>query len=291
MLWRKRQADKEAAAGRDVITPGSLAIPPDPGVFASKLEQLLEAIDEAGGVQVFIDALNVKHELFARALETEVLRNMTREGLDALLETVFTARRKLPEALGGVEQAEVNAAIEALVYGKEPLAERMQSFMEFFPLAEGEDKATQKANQKVRRAAWDFGAEMLHFLSPEKYPLMTRWVWDVNTVSGAMREFIAANDTLRESPFDGRPETFEAMRHWMVEQLSTAGFYRDVPLLIDMVLGWAYTDYMRAMSSSMGLIEAEFGGTSDRTEPLKKILGIDPARRSGQSRVKRETVH
>jgi len=291
MLWRKRQADKDAAAGRDVITPGSLTIPPDPSVFASKFEQLLEAVEDQGGVQAFIDALNVKHELFARALEAEVLMSMSTESMDALLETCFTARRKLPELVVGIEQADINAAIQELVYGDAPLAERMQSFMEFFPLAEGNDKATQKANQKVRRAGWDFGAELLHFLAPEKYPLMTRWVWDANTVSGAMREFIAGNDTLRESPFDDRPETFEAVRRWMVEQLSDAGFYRDVPLLVDMVLGWAYTDYMRAMSSSMGLVEAEFGGSSDRTEPLKKILGIDPSRRSGQSRVKRETVH
>jgi len=291
MLWRKKQADKDAAAERDVIAPASLPIPPDPGVFASKFEQLLEAVEDEGGVQAFVEALNVKRELFARALDVEVLRNMTPEGMDALLETVFTARRKLPELMVGMQQADVNAVIEALVYGTEPLAERMQTFMEFFPVAEGEDKATQKANQKIRRAAWDFGAEMLHFREPEKYPLMARWVWDVNTVSGAMREFIAANDTLRESPFDGRPETFEAVRQWMAEQLSAAGFYRDVPFLVDMVLGWAYTDYMRAMSSSMGLIEAEFGAKSDRTEPLRKILGIDPARRSGQSRVKRETVH
>lgn len=293
MLWRKKQADQKTAGAGDMLAPAALANPLDPAIFASKLEQLLSALEEEGGLQAFFDALHAKSELFSNAVDdAEALRAMTTDGMDTLLETVFTARRKLPEALGRVGQAEINEAIKALIHGRSPLRERMQTFMRLVPpLAEGGDKAVQRANLKLRRATWDFGAELLHFRAPEQYPLMSRWVWDLSTVSGAMREFIAGNDTLRSAPYDDRPETFEAVRQWMAGQLSAAGFYRDVPFLIDMVLGWAYTDYMRAMSSSMGLIEAEFGAKSDRTEPLKKILGIDPARRSGQSRVKRETVH
>jgi len=39
-------------------------------------------------------------------------------------------------------------------------------------------------------AAWDFAAEVLHFHAPERYPLMTRWVWDETTQSGALRELV-----------------------------------------------------------------------------------------------------
>lgn len=290
MLWRRKQADSTPASQNDVLAPAELRIKLDPGVFASKFECMLEAVEDQGGLPVFIESLTKKHELFARALDETSLVTLGRDGRDALLETVFTARRKLPDVFAKLELSEINAAIRELIYGTAPLSERMSAFVAIVPVVPSDDRAVKKANLKLHRAAWDFAAELLHYRKPEQYPLLSRWVWDANTVSGAMREFIAGNDTLRESPFDNRPETFEAVRQWMAEQLSTSGVYRDIPFLIDMVLGWAYADYMRAMSSSMGLIEAEFGGKQDATEPMRKILGIDLARRSGQSRVKRETV-
>lgn len=291
MLWRRKQADKPAAGTGDVLEPAVPGIPLDQAVFGSKLEQLLAAMEEQGGLEAFLESLTVKHQLFAQVLAEEAVSGLDREAVETLLATVFTARRKLPAVLFTLPQADVNAAIRELLYGSGELKERMQRFVELVPLQEGDDKDTKRANVKLQRAAWDFAAEMLHFRSPETYPLMSRWVWDINTVSGAMREFIAGNDALREVPFDARPETFEGVRHWMAEQLGTSGFYRDVHFLIDMVLAWAYADYMRAMSSSMGLIESEFGGKQDPTEPMRKLLGIDSARRSGQSRIKRETVH
>lgn len=274
-----------------MIEPAVLSVPLSQDVFGSKLNELLNALEDQGGLQAFLDSLSKKHEVFAQVLEKDRLAQLEQAALETLLATVFTARRKLPAVLFMLPQAELNTAIGELLYGTGALEEKMQRFVSVLPLQDGDDKDTKKTNIKLRRSVWDFAAEMLHFTMPETYPLMSRWVWDTNTESGAMREFIAGNETLREVPFDNRPETFEGVRTWMAEQLGTNGFYRDVHFLIDMLLAWAYSDYMRAMSSSMGLIESEFGGKQDPTEPMRKLLGIDSARRSGQSRIKRETVH
>ncbi len=292
MLWRKKQADQRGTGAGDISAPAQITVPLDAKILGSKLEQMLEALDEQGGLDKFVDALRTKHELFARALDEQALAQMDRGALDALLETVFAARRRLPEALLKLPEPEIGGHVRELLYGGEPLVERMERFVAAVPVDAGAgDKPAQKAAAKTRRAAWDFAAEMLHFRDMEGYPLMCRWVWDMNTESGAMREFVTGGDTLRENPFDSRPETFEGFRVWMREQLAELGFYRDVPIFIDMLLGWSYADYMKAMSNRMGVLEAEFGGKQDPTEPMQKLLGIDPGRRHGQSRVKKQTVH
>lgn len=291
MLWRKKRADEGAADSVTVIEAAVLTVPLDPRVFGSKLEQLLSALEDQGGLQTFLDSLDKKHQLFAQVLEKETLPDLDRDVFESMVASVFTARRRLPDALFSIPQVALNTEINALIYGTDALTKRMQHFVDIVPLQEGEGRDITKANLKLQRAAWDLAAEMLHFRVPETYPLMSHWVWDTDTVSGAMREFVTSNDSLRETPFDGRPETFEAVRQWMAEQFGTSGFYRDVHFLIDLAQAWAYTDYMCAMSSTMNLIEADFGGKQDPTEPVQKLLGIGPARRSGQSRLKRATVH
>ena len=280
MLWLRKQA-KGASKGDELVKPATLEVDFAPDILASKLEQLLEAVADHGGLEAFVAALEAKHRLFAEGLTRDSLDVMDRRAVQTLLDTVFPARRRLNGVVAEMEEAELVGAIRELVHGAEPLAERMATFQAAFPT--GEDN-------KARRAAMDFAAELLHFRDPERYPLMTRWVWDVNTVSGAIREFIAGNDAMSEIPLGESPETYEGVRAWMVETLSEQGFYRDLPYLIDLVMAWAYADYMRAMSSSMGLMKAEFGAKDDPTEPARKLLGIDEGR-SGADRNGTETVH
>jgi len=278
MLWFGKQADPKKSDLRDRIQPAELKISLDPEICAGKLGMLTERMGERGGPAEFIGALRAKHELFARVLEPGALPELSREGLAAVIETVFTARRRLPSAWRDMDHQALLAAVRELLYGSAPLSDRMRAFADPFAAA----------GEKVKRAAWDLGAEMLHFRAPEQYPLMTRWVWDTSTQSGALREFLKGNDTLREIPFDDRPETFEGARSALAEQLATQGFYRDVVYMVDLLLAQAYSDYLRAMSSGMSMLAADFGAKDDPLELVTKMLGIDPARRGGQSRLKAE---
>lgn len=278
MLWFGKQADPKKADLRDRIQPAELKISLAPEICAGKLGALVEQMGERGGPEEFVGALRAKHELFARVLEPSALGELSQQGLAAVLETVFTARRRLAPAWRNMDHKALLAAIRELLYGPAPLLDRMRAFADQFA----------PAGEKAKRAAWDVGAEMLHFRAPEQYPLMTRWVWDTNTQSGALREFIKANDTLRDIPLDDRPETFEGARSALAEQLASQGFYRDVVYMVDLLLAQAYSDYLRSMSSGMSMLAADFGAKDDPLELVTKMLGIDPARRGGQSRLKAE---
>lgn len=273
MLWYGRQADRRDA---ELIEPAALKVPLDAEICRGKLQRLLDDLSDRGGVDAFVTSLGKKHELFRSVLAPEQVEAMDRGTLDTLLECVFTVRRRLPAALSRVSHETLLEAVKALLYGRENLAERMRAFVATVP----------DADRKMKRATWDFAAELLHFRAPEHYPLMTRWVWDPNTVSGALREFLRGNDTLRHIPIDDRPGTFEGARVWFAEQLAALGFYRDVHFVVDLLLAQAYGDYVRAMASGMGILSADFGAKNDPAELLAKLLGIDPARRSGRPRIK-----
>ncbi|HQU16027.1 MAG: hypothetical protein ACYC18_13450 [Gammaproteobacteria bacterium] len=269
-----------------------MAVELDRKICSRKLAQLQEEIaaqaqsaestdDRDPGLAPFVESLSRKHELFERVLAETALDALDDAAFAALLETVFTARRRLPPALVGFEHDRLLSAIRDLLYGAGPLVERMQAFVDALPADSG----------KARRAAWDLGAEMLHFRDPERYPLMARWVWDLSTMSGGLREFIRGNDTMRDIPLDARPETFEGARLQLAEFLAEEGFYRDVPYLVDLLLAKAYADYVQQMAKGVGVFAAELGARNDPMEFVTKMLGIDPHRRRGQSRIRVPTVH
>lgn len=273
MFWFKKRAEEDDSSGKsEEILPADITTEMDTAVFNSKLTSLMESLEEQGGLQGFIDALNNKHQLFAHLLSDQHLNVLSKAELEELLAVIFPAKRQLKEIIKDLDETELVAQVKELLKGDAPLTERIESFVDFIP---DSGKAKHRSVSKSKRAAWDFAAELLHFYNPEVYPLMTRWVWDVNTVSGAMREFIAGGDTYRGTPFDGRPETFQGVRQWFSEQLAEQGFYRDVEFMIDLVFAWAYADYMNSMSNSMSIMKAEFGGKDDPSEPMRKLLGID----------------
>lgn len=265
MLWFAKQAKSEGA-GDDgqTIKPATLEVQFDKEIAGSKLDGLLSVAEGRGGAQVITDALLAKNTLFAKALPSEGPVDLSREALDTLIECVFTARRKLSGVLAPMPWEPLLQAVNDLVYGKGPLTERMQAFAAVIP----------QEQKKARRAMWDLGAELLHFRDPEGIPLMTRWIWDPSTSTGSLREFIRANDTMETIPLDTRPETFEGVRIWFAQMLEERGFYKDIPFLIDLLQAQAYSDYVKAMSSRIGMINREFGGQEDALELPLKLLGI-----------------
>ena len=280
MLWFGKRA--EAEGGRDLIRPAELEVAFDARLLAAKLARLMEHAGEHGGIEPFLEALRRKQALFAEALAPERMVSLDSGTMDTLLETVFPARRKLPAVLDELGPERVREAVRDLLHGEAPLAERMGRFVALVP----EDRT------KARRAARDLAAELLHFRDPVRYPLMTRWVWDSGTGTGALRELIRGNDTLREIPLDGAPETYEAARVWLAGRLREEGYYKELALPIDLVLAQAYADYVEIMAKGVGMLAAELGTSGTHAmELVTKLLGIDPPRRSGASRLKRPRLH
>ncbi|MDH5545670.1 MAG: hypothetical protein OEZ43_08760 [Gammaproteobacteria bacterium] len=281
MLWFKKNSAALHDVNGDRVAPVPLQVELDKNICAHKLNQLIEAAEERGGLEQYIEALNTKHHLFQDALSASELPELDAEGFAILLDAVFPARRKLPTGTDAVSHEALLKQMSILMHGRENVSERMGSFADLF--------ATD--NRKIKRAAWDFAAEALHFFAPGKYPLMTRWVWDSGSVSGALREFIRSNDGMSDVPISNEPGQFEAARVWLAEQIAEQGYYRDVPFMVDLLLAQAYADYFIAMSSGVGMMAGEFGGRIEPIDFICKLLGIEAGKRSGRLRVKQNVIH
>ncbi|MBI4190660.1 MAG: hypothetical protein HY525_08990 [Betaproteobacteria bacterium] len=288
MLWlRKQSPAQRLPAVADIVVPRSLPIALDSQFFKHYFDHLVAQSEAGGGAAALIGRLQAKQRAMASTFE----RALAAAGLsevESLLDRVFTARRRLYPALEAAGAAKVLAVLAQLIHGTLPVAERLQTFVDAMPGTVGMDRASIKAANKLRRAAWDFAAELLHFSDADKYPLMTRWVWDQSTQSGALREFIRGNDTMKEIPLTNAPEMFEGARAWLADQLRTEGIYRDMPLWIDLMLAQAYTNYLRSVAE--GGLGADFGRGATPHEQLAKLLGIDRARGAGLSRVKKDSL-
>lgn len=282
MLWFKRTSSAAAtgAAEFDLVEPAELPVSFSPELFQRHLSVLLEAAKADGGAEAYLKSLNAKHDLFAIALDAEPAGHLDLEKLELLLETVFTARRKLFPVFRRLGATHVVAQVEQLLHGNGPVDGRMRSFAAAIAGVEGEGREARSLAARVRGAARDLAAELLHFRDPVKYPLMARWVWDEATMSGALREFIPGAESMNKLPLDSRPETFEGVRKWFSTQIEAQGIYRDVPFWIDLVQVSGYSHYFRAMTG--GMMGPEFNRSCGPEDEMKRLLGIDLASRGGQ---------
>lgn len=267
--------------------PLALPVTLDADRFRHHHATLLAAAQADGGVEVYLAALKAKHQLFASALAPDALQHLDLEGVETLLDTVFLARRRLFPVLDAMGRDTVVEGIAALLHGPGALASRLSAFVAAVPVPEVDSREAKKAAARLRRAAHDFAADLLHFHDPLRVPLLAHWVWDAATLSGALREFVRGSDAQEPAGLDDAPETVEAVRAWLTGQIEALGIYRDLPFWVDLVKAAAYSNYFRAMTG--GVLGSDFTRGSGPEEEITKLLGIDPAPPSGRSRVKRES--
>lgn len=247
------------------------------GLLRKSFYELEEAFEGQEGLSDLVVLLEEKAGIFQEILGRSS-QPLAGKDLEVLVERMFTARRKIWPAVVEASPPVVTVAIHDLLTGYGDIRQRLQRFGEAIPAA-----------GKARRALRDMGAELLHFSDPERYPLMTRWVWDQETTSGAIREYVRGGDYLTDFPFGEAPEMFEGVRQWMREGLGELGVYRNLPFLIDTLLAYQYSQYLRAMAE--GFLRSDFGGQSDFTEQIRKLLGVETKRRFGGTRIKRDGLH
>ena len=278
MLWPRRRPESPAT---NDIAPTALPVALDDALFKRHFARLVETAAQDGGIEGYLDALSAKQRGFAATLAGSRSTPLALADIETLLERVFTARRRIFPAFEALGEAAAAGLIADLVQESGSLSQRMQRFVDAMPGTAGTDRESMRAAAKVRKAAWDFAAEVVHFSDPVRFPLMTRWVWDRNTQSGALREFVGGGDAMREIPFGNDPGVFEAARVWLGQRIKSEGIYRDVPLWIDLTLAQAYTGYLRAMTE--GTLGADFARGAPPHEQVRKLLGIDKRAGKGSS--------
>jgi len=284
MFRFKKAAAPATPVVAEAVQPAALPLPLDEAAFRRHFDALLAGAEQDGGIEVYIAALGAKVSVFAALRERVRAAPPALDELEGVLALVFTARRRLYPALDALG-TEAGLRVRDLWFGAAAPAQRLQQLVDVMPGAGATDRASIKAAAKLRRAAWDFAAELLHYGDPLRYPLMTRWVWDQATQSGALRELVRGSDNIRELPFGNDPALFEGARCWLAEQLAAQGIYRDEELWIDLLQAQAYLGYFRSMTE--GSLGADFGRGVPAQEQLKRLLGIDAAPGARPDRVKK----
>jgi hypothetical protein len=261
MLWaRPRPADVPAT--RVGVAPSALAVGLDDRLFERHFKALLAAAEDRGGIEPWLGALGEKQRRLAVAMQ---------EGnLARLIDMVFGARRRLGHL---ADHPALAAAVVRLADEATPLEARIGAIVAAAPSSAGSNRDERRADGKLRRAAHDLAAEIVHFLDPVRVPLMTRWVWDRATMSGSLRELVPGGESMRELPLENTPGTYEAARLWVQERVAAQGIYRDVHFWADLVLAAAYGHYFRAMTG--GTLGADFERSTHPSEQITGLLGID----------------
>lgn len=237
--------------------------------FARHFSDFVALADAGVGLQAYVGLLEAKHRLFAALLAAPARIDLG--AAETLLESVFPARRKLYPLIEALGAARFSERVARLLGGEATIEAFCDS------LDYPHERAMQR---KLRGAARDFAAELLHFADPRAHPLMTRWVWDASSGSGALRELMNAEHA-------GGVD-HAAARDWMYERFGEQGIWREQHWLADLVLAMAYVGYFRAMTG--GVLGSDFTRASTPDEQLRKLLGVDGGNRS-RVRKSSATIH
>jgi hypothetical protein len=240
-----------------------------------RLESLLLACEEAGGVEQVVRAVAYKSGVFAAALaegRAAALDETTFKGLCALIAPV---RRRIGAWLASNDFAIMRAAVAALFAGRlESVDARLAAFAARFP------------DDRAHRWVRDLAGELLHYAEPELYPLMARWVWDARANTGALREIWFGDDVDHMTiPVADDHATFLMLREELSQFLTSNGVFRDMPFYVDLLLAHVYADYVSSQGGTY--LRADFSVPEDPLLHTRRMLGldgIDPA--TGRTRLK-----
>ncbi len=134
----------------------------------------------------------------------------------------------------------------------------------------------------------DLAAEVLHYAAPERYPLMTRWMWDARVNTGVLREIWHAEDVdAIQIPVGDGFATFAVLREELEGFLAANGVFRDLPFYVDLLAAHIYAGYINDRGGQY--LHADFcGGTEhDPMTHTRRMLGLDAVdSESGRTRLK-----
>ena len=252
-----------------VAVPAAPVARPELHLSGARLRAALEAAitgcEALGGIERYIAALQLKSQLFRDALREQDPRTVTRDTLVQLASFMPTVRRRVGRALGddAIESLrEATAALLDEAGGTATTDGRLAAFVAAYP------------NERSYRWVRDFAAEVLHLVEPERYPLMTRWVWDAAANTGVLREIWYAPDTDRITlAVRDDYATFLALREELAVFLTDNGCFRDLPWYVDLLQAQVYAEYLSAQGGTY--LRTDFSTPDDPMQYTRRMLGLD----------------
>lgn len=244
--------------------------------LALAFEGLVARSEEQGGVEAYVEALKIKSAIFRDALGAVDAGELQLPAFKILCAHVATVRRRIGPYLEPGAFGELRERIARLLQGRDDTSSTDQRIAEFcggFP--------ADRAHRWVR----DLAAEILHNVDSERYPLMSRWVWDVSSNTGVLREIWHADDVdqIRIDVPD-RYATFVVLREELAQYLADNGVFRDVLQYVDVLAAQVYADYIGERGGTY--LRADFVTPEDPMLHTRRILGLDGVGADGRTRVK-----
>jgi hypothetical protein len=234
------------------------------------VEALVAGADTHGGIERYMDALKLKAAVFREALGTgeRLPGRFDVESFRPLCAFMPTVRRRIAPWLEQPAYSTLRAALEKLLdpgnHGS-GTDDRVRRFCASFP------------QDDRHRWTRDLAAELLHNLDPERYPLMTRWVWDAEANTGVLREIWYAPDVDHATiAVRDDHETFLVLREEISQFLSVNGVFRDVLQMVDLVCAQVYAEYICEQGGSY--LRADFSAPEDPMQHTRRLLGLDGVR-------------
>jgi hypothetical protein len=115
-----------------------------------------------------------KSRRFGALLAADRVDRLGEAELRAIFRSIFSTRRSVAKLFGGTPPEELRGRLGDLLHGPEPVATRFERFAAGL----GGIEAT---------ARFDATSELLHYARPEEHWLWTRWMWNPENDTGALR--------------------------------------------------------------------------------------------------------
>jgi hypothetical protein len=235
------------------------------------LEALVSRAEEQGGVEAYVEALKIKSAMFREALAGDLDLKRFR----ALCAHMSTVRRRIGRYAEPDAFDPIKGRVSRLLASQDTSTAdaRLSEFCAAFP------------GDRDHRWVRDLAAELLHYADPERYPLMTRWVWDARANTGVLREIWHDDnvDSISIDVPDGYA-TFLTLREELAQYLAANGVFRDVLFYVDVLMAQVYAGYIGERGGTY--LRADFATPEDPMLHTRRILGLDGVNHEGRSRLK-----
>jgi len=246
-------------------------------ILAHAFESLISGTESQGGVEYWIEALKLKNRMFSQALGQGHPGDLPLDTFKSLCAFMSSVRRRVGPFLEQSAYKKMVDAIVVLLSGARDTTttdDRLAAFCGHFPA------------DRQHRWVRDLGAEILHGVDPQRYPLMNRWIWDRKANTGVIREIWFGDevDNITLVVPDGYA-TCLMLREELSQFLTGNGVFRDVTWYVDLLCAKIYAEYVAAQGGVY--LRADFSAPDDPMEHVRRLLGLDGVRAgSGRTRLK-----
>ncbi len=228
------------------------------------LEKMIRACESSGGVERYVDALKLKTQIFKNAFGQGNIAELDVDDFIRIASLMPTVRRRIGPHLDDPQK--YKALLKALecLFTDDSADVKIAALCAAYP------------DDKYHRWVRDLGAEILHNINIELYPMMTRWVWDRKANAGVLREIWYGQIDHITLDIEDRFETFLMLREELSQFLTDNGMFQDILYYVDMLNASVYGDYIAAQGGSY--LKADFSAEIDPAQHLRRLLGLDGGR-------------